>query len=131
MRVFVAYVPSGRRMMCPAAGSATAPDRSRYNLNIIPEVIDMNEHGIQRDSASWQFFVRTSFAVSVIALTIGIYFLPAIAWIKGYLAMGALFAIGSSFTLAKTVRDEHEAKKLINKISEVKTERILKDFERD
>ncbi len=131
MRVFVAYVPSGRRIVCHAVGSATAPGRSRYHLNIIPEVIDMNEHGIQRDSAGWQFFVRASFVLSVVALTIGIYFLPAIAWIKGDLAMGALFTIGSSFTLAKAIRDEHEAKKLINKISEVKTERMLKDFERD
>lgn len=45
--------------------------------------------------------------------------------------MGALFTMGTSFTLAKSIRDEHEAQKLINKISEVKTERLLKDFEQD
>ena len=91
----------------------------------------MNEHGIQRDSTGWQFFVKASFVLSVVAMAIGIFYIPAVAWVKGYLAMGTLFTIGSSITLAKTIRDEHEAKKLINKISEVKTERMLKDFERD
>ena len=62
-------------------------------------------------------------------MTIGIFYLPAEIWVKGYLAMGVLFTVGSTFTLAKTLRDEHEAKKLINKISEVKTERMLKDYE--
>ena len=89
----------------------------------------MNDHGLQRDSAAWIFFVKTSFVVSVIALSVGIYFMPAELWVKGYMAMGSLFTIGSSITLSKTMRDEHEAKKLINKISEAKTERILKTFD--
>jgi hypothetical protein len=39
--------------------------------------------------------------------------------------------VGSTFTLAKTVRDEFEAKKLINRIQEAKTERMLKDYDAD
>ena len=37
----------------------------------------MYDHGIQRDSASWIFFVKISFVVSVLALALGIYFIPA------------------------------------------------------
>ena len=48
---------------------------------------------------------------------------------KGYLTMGLFFCVGSSFTLAETVRDNHESKKLINRITEVKTEQMLKDYE--
>lgn len=43
--------------------------------------------------------------------------------------MGVLFSIGSCFTLSKTVRDNHEARKLINRVSEVKTERMLSEYE--
>ncbi len=85
--------------------------------------------GLQRDSRAWIFFVKVSFASAVVALLTGIYLLPAAPWIRGYLAMGTLFTIGSAFTLAKTLRDEHEAQKLINKISEAKTEKILRDIE--
>ncbi len=91
----------------------------------------MHEHGIQRDSAAWIFFVKLSFVISVLALALGIYFIPAELWVKGYMAMGSLFVIGSSITLSKTLRDEHEARKLINKISEAKTERILKTYDTD
>ncbi len=89
----------------------------------------MTDHGLQRDSASWIFFVKISFILSVFALGLGIYFMPTELWVKGYMAMGSLFTIGASITLSKTMRDEHEAKKLINKISEAKTERILKTYD--
>ena len=91
----------------------------------------MQDHGLQRDSASWIFFVKFSFILSVLALALGIYFMPAELWVKGYMAMGSLFTIGTSITLSKTLRDDHEAKKLINKISEAKTERILKTYDTD
>ena len=91
----------------------------------------MNDHGIQRDSASWLFFVKISFVLAVLSLGLGIYFMPTELWVKGYMAMGSLFTIGTSITLSKTLRDEHESMKLINKISEAKTERILKTYDPD
>ena len=74
-------------------------------------------------------FVWISFAVSMFAMLVGVYSLPVEFWIKGYMGIGMFFCVGSSFTLAKTVRDNHEAKKLINRVSEVKTERMLHEFE--
>lgn len=62
-------------------------------------------------------------------MSIGIYQLPAELWVKGYMTMGLFFCVGSSFTLAKTVRDNHESRKLINRVTEVKTERMLQDYE--
>ncbi len=91
----------------------------------------MTDTGIQRDSSSWIFYVKTSFFLSVISLVLGIVFLPTDLWVKGYMGMGVLFVIGTSITLSKTLRDEHEAKKIINRISEVKTEKILKEFDGD
>ena len=88
----------------------------------------MEEYGIQKDSAAWLFFVKTTFAVSLLAMGAGIFFAPCDLWVKGYMAMGTLFTVGSSITLSKTLRDDHEARKLINKISDVKTEKILKEY---
>jgi hypothetical protein len=47
--------------------------------------------------------------------------LPGSFWIKGYLAMGCVFLLGTTFTLAKTIRDEFEANKLVSKIQDART----------
>ena len=83
----------------------------------------------QKDSAAWQLFVWVNFTLACMATGFGVLFLPIDFWFKGYMAMGLLFTVGSTFSLAKSIRDEHEAKKLINKIQQVKTEKMLKDFE--
>ena len=84
---------------------------------------------ISENSPSWMAFVWLSFGISLGSMLIGIYHLPVELWVKGYMGMGLMFSVGSCFTLAKTVRDNHEARKLINRVSEVKTERMLHDFE--
>ena len=45
--------------------------------------------------------------------------------------MGTLYLVASTFTFAKTVRDEFEGQKLINKLAEARAEKLLKDYERD
>jgi hypothetical protein len=91
----------------------------------------MDIQSSQLNSPSWLFFVRLCFVASASALGLGIFFMPTDLWVKGYMAMGTLFVVGSTFTFAKTVRDEFEAKKLINRIQDAKTERMLKDYDTD
>ena len=55
----------------------------------------------------------------------GILFLPLDLWAKGYLAMGALMLTQSCITLTKTLRDNHEAARLLNRIEDARTERFL------
>jgi hypothetical protein len=59
----------------------------------------------------------------------GIYNFPTDLWVKGFLGMGLLFVVGSSFSLAKTLRDEHEVKKLVNLLADAKTEKMLHEYE--
>ena len=83
---------------------------------------------MSKDSQIWVFQVWTSFAVSFGAMAIGIGYLPVDAWTRAFLAMGLLFVVGSCLSLAKTMRDQHEQKKLINRIDEAKAEKILRDL---
>lgn len=85
-------------------------------------------NNVQRDSAGWLFYVKTAFIAAVCSTYLGIYFIPASLWVKGYMAMAVLFVIGSSITLSKTLRDQHEADRLINRIAEAKTQKILKEY---
>jgi hypothetical protein len=43
--------------------------------------------------------------------------------------MSAFFLMGSCFTLAKMLRDRHEAQRLHQRIEEARTEQLLKTYE--
>jgi hypothetical protein len=86
----------------------------------------MQQLGVnQKDTAAWILQVWLSFVISAAATGIGIAYLPVNGWIKGYMAMGLLFTVGSSFTLSKTIRDKHEAAKFAARIDEARVEKIL------
>jgi hypothetical protein len=92
-------------------------------------VMTSNE-SISRDTPAWRFQVWAAFAIAFGATTIGMLYMPISAWLRAFLAMGYFFSLASSFTLAKTLRDEHEAQKLLSRIQEAKTERILREYEK-
>ncbi|MFD2231131.1 YiaA/YiaB family inner membrane protein [Alkalimarinus sediminis] len=83
---------------------------------------------VQSNSQSWLFFVKASFAISLIAMAIGIFIIPVDMTVKGYLAICALFIVSSTITMSKTLRDDHESQRLINKLSEAKTQQIIKEY---
>jgi hypothetical protein len=78
-----------------------------------------------RHSTAWVNFTLLSFAVSVGMMAAGITFLQLDLPTKGFLAMATLMIIQSAITLTKTLRDNQEVEKLVSKVEEAKTERIL------
>lgn len=92
----------------------------------------MNDtNALTLNSPGWLMFVKASFAASVLGMLAGIMFLPADLHVKGFFAMGTMFLVGSTFTLSKTIRDEFESGKLVNRIADAKTEKILKEYSAD
>jgi len=89
----------------------------------------MDSNAISKNTAAWRMQTWLSFIISFGLMMIGIAYLPVDFWIKGYLMMGLIFTVGSCFSLAKTIRDDHESDRLINRINNAKTEKILKEFE--
>jgi hypothetical protein len=88
----------------------------------------MSEYDIQGTSEGWVFFVKASFAISIVAVTAGIFLVPGTLLIKGYFALSALFLVSATITLSKTLRDQHEANRLINKVSEARTTKIINEM---
>lgn len=86
---------------------------------------------VSLDSMAWRVQVWLAFLISAGLLLGGIVFLPVELWVKGYLAMGALFTMGSTISLVKTIRDAHEAKRFENRLEKAKSHKLLKDFEID
>ena len=82
-------------------------------------------------SPAWVAFTYISFGASAFMVGIGIRFLPLELSIKGYLTMGFLMLIQSCITMTKTMRDNHESGKLVNRIEDAKAERLLMEVERN
>lgn len=76
---------------------------------------------------SWIVFTYASFAAALGMVLTGIILMPIDLAMKGYLAMGVAMLIQSCITLTKTIRDNDEAGKLVNRIEDAKTERLLMD----
>jgi hypothetical protein len=89
----------------------------------------MNHPTIQKDSPAWLFFVWASFVSAVSIMGLGILYAPVDLWVKAFFAMGLLFTVGSSITLSKTLRDNFEAERMVNRVVDAKTEKILHDYE--
>jgi hypothetical protein len=78
-------------------------------------------------SPAWVVFTYVSFAAALAMVVLGIILMPIELGMKGYLAMGVAMLIQSCITLTKTIRDNDEAGKLVNRIEDAKTERLLMD----
>lgn len=63
----------------------------------------------QIDTASWVMTVWVAFAVAIALTAWGLWRMSIPDWQKGYMVVSWLFLVSTTFTLAKTIRDRHEA----------------------
>lgn len=82
-------------------------------------------------SSAWVTQTWISFFVATVSTAVGILYLPASVgmYAKGFLGMGLLFSVGSSLSLAKTIRDQHEAEKVVSQLKEAKIQKILAEHD--
>jgi len=84
----------------------------------------MNQN-VQPHTGAWVTFTYGSFASSAFLVALGVFLLPIDLWMKGYLTMGIVMLVQTCVTLTKTVRDNHESHRLVNRIEDAKAERLL------
>ena len=82
---------------------------------------------ILHHSQSWIVFTYVSFVGALAMVVGGIILMPLDLAMKGYLTMGIIMLVQSCITLTKTIRDNDETGKLVNRIEDAKTERLLMD----
>ncbi|MEM1123503.1 MAG: YiaA/YiaB family inner membrane protein [Bacteroidota bacterium] len=89
-------------------------------------------HYIYENQNSKSFYTMSwmAFGISFIGMLVGLIYLPLDLATKGFLAMSYLFSLTSCFTLAKVVRDKHEAERFIAKVETAKTEKFLNESSR-
>lgn len=81
-----------------------------------------------KPSEPWTLFTVASFILSASMMAGGIYFLEASFAAKGFYAMAAIMLVHTSISITKTLRDIEESKRMINKLEDAKTEKLLMDI---
>ena len=70
-----------------------------------------------------------SFGIALAVVIVGEIYLPVPAWTRAFLALGTLYLVSSSFTLAKCVRDQQETESVVSRIDQARLERLLAEFD--
>jgi hypothetical protein len=80
-----------------------------------------------RPRTTTAFFVQSaiSFGVSLGVTIIGITYLHESRWIRAFLALGLLYVVTSSFTLAKCVRDRQEEVAVVSRVDQARLDKLL------
>jgi hypothetical protein len=82
---------------------------------------------ILHHTQSWIVFTYVSFVGALAMVVGGIILMPLDLAMKGYLTMGIVILVQSCITLTKTIRDNDETSRRVNRIEDAKTERLLMD----
>ena len=91
----------------------------------------MTTHLKAQPKQTTAFMVQSaiSFGIALLALLIGVANLPVDSWTRGFLAVGLLYVVTSTFTLAKVVRDAHETQTVLSRVDEARLERLLQEHD--
>jgi hypothetical protein len=90
----------------------------------------MTETYTPKQSAAWKSFTIASFVVAAGMMAVGIWSLEASFAAKGFYAMASLMLVQTSISVTKTLRDEEEASRFLNRLEEARTEKLLMGAER-
>lgn len=88
----------------------------------------MEKPFVEKTSTYWSVFTKINFIIAIVAIGISVYNLDAPLVVKGYYILASLYLFTTTVILTKTIRDEDESRKMINRIEEAKTNKILKDY---
>ncbi len=89
-----------------------------------------NQPNLVKNSNAWNSFTLLSFGIAIVMNAGGIYFLEASFAAKGFYAMSALMLVHTAISATKTVRDADEASRMVNKIEDARTEKLLMEMGR-
>ncbi|NUN64039.1 hypothetical protein HCU40_04560 [Pseudanabaena biceps] len=68
----------------------------------------MRQTGLGKDTPAWIMQVWAAFIISTVGTGVGIFYLEGNSWQKAFVGMGYVFSVSSTFTLAKTIRDNQD-----------------------
>ncbi|MCZ7415634.1 MULTISPECIES: YiaA/YiaB family inner membrane protein [unclassified Streptomyces] len=85
---------------------------------------------VQRPTTA-AFYVQSivAFGLALAAVAIGVAYLPLGPWERAFLALGLLFLVSSTFTLAKCVRDRQEMQSVTSRVDQARMEKLISEHD--
>ncbi|MFC5745165.1 YiaA/YiaB family inner membrane protein [Actinomadura rugatobispora] len=86
---------------------------------------------VKSSATTTAFFVQSviSFAASSAGVALGVVYMPVDAWMRAFLALGLLYVITSTFTLAKCVRDRQESQSITTRVDQARLDKLLAEHD--
>lgn len=85
---------------------------------------------VQRPTtAAFYLQAVVSFGLSLVAVGLGVAYMPLGPWERGFMALGVLFLVSSSFTLAKCVRDRQELMEVSTRVDKARMDKLLTEHD--
>jgi hypothetical protein len=91
----------------------------------LPTMVRMSTPLRPRTTIAFFMQAAISFAVSLAVTIIGIGYLHDSRWVRAFLALGLLYVVTSSFTLAKCIRDRQEEGVLVSRVDQARLDKLL------
>jgi hypothetical protein len=70
-----------------------------------------------------------SFGISMVAMVVGLVYLPAAGWVRAFLALGLLYVVTSTITLSKVIRDRQELAEVTNRVDQARLDKLLTEHD--
>jgi hypothetical protein len=82
-----------------------------------------------RPRTTFAFYAQAaiSFGVSLAVTIIGIGYLHDSRWVRAFLALGLLYVVTSSVTLAKCTRDRQEETAIVSRVDQARLDKLLRE----
>jgi hypothetical protein len=82
-----------------------------------------------RNSNGFALQAGIAFAIALFAMLFGLWMMEGDVWIRAFLALGTVFLVSSSFTLAKVVRDTQEEQYVFARIDRARLDKLLAEHD--
>src|SRR4051794_27379192 len=95
----------------------------------VGRVLGMTTNPSAKTTPAFYLQAILSFGIALAVVVIGELYLPVPSWTRAFLALGTVFLVSSTFTLAKVVRDQQETESVVSRIDQARLERLLAEFD--
>lgn len=82
-----------------------------------------------RNSNGFALQAAIAFAVALFAMLFGLWLMEGDVWVRAFLALGTVFLVSSSFTLAKVVRDSQEEQYVFARLDRARLDKLLAEHD--
>ena len=82
-----------------------------------------------RNSNGFALQAGIAFAIALFAMIFAIWVMEGDIWIRAFLALGTVFLVTSSFTLAKVVRDSQEEQYVMTRVDRARLDKLLSEHD--